>query len=159
MNDIAQSLLMLFAGSAVSFLAASFWYRKSLKKEAEEQQSKLTQRIVELETKSALTSAAMLPITTAFQAILIKELTHFHTPVMDALMAKLGPPFTLSEEEEAELIAALKQREADVNGRISDSERDAAHMLPMLMKRVRTEAAVVSNMVLLMAVQPTLKEK
>lgn len=158
MNNIAQSLLLLAVGSVLSFFAASFWYRKSVKKEAEDQQSKMMQRIVELETKSALTSAAMLPITTAFQAILIKELTHFHTPVMDALMEKLGPPFTLSEEEEAELIAALKQREADVNGRISDSERDAAHMLPMLMKRVRNEAAVMSSMVL-MTTQPTLKEK
>src|SRR5678815_4707353 len=81
-----------------------------------------------------------MPISTAFQAILIKELTHFHTPVMDALMSKIGPPFTLTAAEETELIAALEQRTQDMAAEISDSERDAAKILPLVMKRAKLEA-------------------
>jgi hypothetical protein len=75
-------------------------------------------------------------------------LTHFHTPVMDALMVKLGDvgtPPTITEEEEVELIAALKQRAEDVGPLIDEDERDAAELLPIQMRRVKREAEAIAN--------------
>jgi hypothetical protein len=87
----------------------------------------------------ALVGQQVLPITVAYQQILVKELTHFHTPDCDRLLAKLGPPFTLTASEEIQLLKALKQREDDMGDEISESERDAAHILPIIIKRIKLE--------------------
>ena len=85
------------------------------------------------------------PISTAFQAILIKELTHFHTPEMDALMAKIGPPNTLTVVEQERLAVLLNERMKDMGPLISDSERDAARILPAIMKRAKIEQNVITG--------------
>jgi hypothetical protein len=96
-------------------------------------------RMVELETKLAVVSASVVPISTAFQAILIKELTHHVTPEMDALLVKLGPPSTLTPEEHDRLSIMLVERTNDYGSEISPSERDAAYILPVVMKRAQEE--------------------
>lgn len=96
-------------------------------------------RLTDLESKLALVNAAVIPISTAFQAILIKELTHFHTPEMDALMVKVGPPNILTGEEEIKLSSLLEERTNDMGPLISDSERDAALILPAVMRRAKKE--------------------
>jgi hypothetical protein len=96
-------------------------------------------RIVVLEKQSALLHSQVIPISAAFQAILIQELTHFHTPEMDELMRKLGPPITITEDEMARLVTLLEERERDLGEDVPQEERDAAHMLPMVMKRVHTD--------------------
>lgn len=111
----------------------------------------------ELERQIAVLGQQVLPISTAFQAILIKQLTHYHTPELDELLRKVGPPFTLNAAEERQLAKLLEERTRDVDGLIDSSERDAAKMLPMIMARVRAEhGAVLSDMeLLLVAVQKT----
>lgn len=96
-------------------------------------------KIIELEKQLALIAASVVPISTAFQAILIKELTHMHTPVLDALLAKVGPPSSLTEDETEEMAQLLKERALDMGDQISSSERDAAIMLPMVIKRAKIE--------------------
>ncbi len=128
-----NSIVLLVIGAVLTFLSAAYWMARAEKKA-------LLARVVELERLNSLVTQAVVPISAAFQAILIKELTHFHTPIMDALMVKLGPPNTLTTAEEVELVAALKQREQDMDGLIDDAERDAARMLPMVMKRVKAES-------------------
>jgi hypothetical protein len=103
-------------------------------------------RITEAETKLRVFEAQASPINAAFAALLVKEMTHFHTPVMDALLAKTPPAqATITEEELVELIAALKQRMEDMGSEISDDERDAAEIFPPLLRRVKREAARIAS--------------
>jgi hypothetical protein len=147
-RGILTSFGLMFAGSAVSFLFALYWFKRNQAAELAKQErlaratvdKEREDRLIALEKQLSLLGQAVMPISTAFQAILIKELTHFHTPVMDALLARVGPPSLLSDEEEGELAAALEQRTKDMGDRISDSERDAAKMLPLVMKRAKLEA-------------------
>ncbi len=106
------------------------------KKKIDEEAKALRFRVTELEVKLAGINQVVVPISAAFQAILIKELTHLHTPEMDALLVKLGPPITLTKTEMERLSMLLIERERDMHEEIPDSEREAALMLPLVMKRV-----------------------
>lgn len=132
-------VVMLILGAVSTLLFARRGDRRKGVDEKSKADADLHKRIVELESQLMVVKEKVVPISAAFQAILIKELTHFHTPVMDALLVKLGPPNTLTDAEEKELAAALRQRSKDLNGAISDSERDAAEMLPMVVKRAKAE--------------------
>lgn len=139
LNSIAVAVL----ASGLAFMAAWFWHRKNLAiKMAEKlalEHSQLMARVSDMELQLSAVKQTVLPISAAFQAILIKELTHFHTPRMDELMTKIGPPNELTAEELQELAGLLEERAVDMDGRINDSERDAAIMLPMVIKRVQNE--------------------
>lgn len=79
------------------------------------------------------------PMSIALQTQLVRELTHYHTPRMDALLQKLGPPPTLTDAEAVELFDAILEREGDMEVRISQEEREAAHILPVVIKRAQRE--------------------
>ena len=140
-----NSIAAVFVGSVLTFLSAWHWFhRNAAVREAErlsQERHELANRVTDLEAKLASVSQTVVPMSAAFQAILVRELTHFHTPVMDALLVKLGPPMVLTPEEEEQLIEALAQRMQDMGDQISDSERDAAMMLPAVMRRVKAELA------------------
>jgi hypothetical protein len=104
----------------------------------------LVDRVAAAESKLALVGAAVLPLFTAAQAELVKQLTHFHTPEMDALLVKLGPPYMLTPQEDDRLAVLLKEREQDMGDQISEDERDAARMLPMVMRRAKRESELVA---------------
>lgn len=139
-----NSIAILVFGTALTVVTTWFWKsRDAAVRKAEriaEEHAKTVVRITELEQKLALVNQAVIPISTAFQAILIKELTHYHTPEMDALLVKVGPPITLTPEEEARLAVLLEERTRDMGPQISESERDAATILPAVMKRAREES-------------------
>src|SRR5665213_1760317 len=99
------------------------------RKAAAQEKAALLARLTDLEAKYALVSQAVIPITTAFQAILIKELTHDHKPKMDRFLQKLGPPNTLTVVEKLEFLSLLKERMIDMGADISDAERGAAYLL------------------------------
>lgn len=140
---LASSVLLLVIGAGLAFLSTIYWTGRA--ESAARHKTYLDdnvsrdRRLVDLEKQLALVGAAVVPIATAFQAILIKELTHFHTPEMDLLLTKIGPPASLTEIEFARLIELLAQREIDLGDMISPSERDAARMLPMIMRRAIME--------------------
>jgi hypothetical protein len=123
---------LIFLSASLAFFTTVFF---NSRKEAREREK----RLVALESQLALVNAAVVPISTAFQAILIKELTHFHTPEMDALLVKIGPPNVLTEDERDRLAVMLIERTEDLGSEISSSERDAAHILPAVMKRAQAE--------------------
>lgn len=106
----------------------------------------LTNRIAELEKSASVINQAVQPISVAFLGIIIKDLTHFHTPEMDALLLKLAPPISLSKAEINRLTVLLRQRMRQLGKTISPAERNAATMLPMVLKRV--EAAMSAEAVL-----------
>jgi hypothetical protein len=138
-----SSAALLLAGALLTWLVNRYWFwRADVIKKAELLElahDKLINRVLELEKQLGLVNQAILPMSSAFQAILVKELTHLHTPEMDALLVKLGPPYLLTESEEARLAVLLNERMADLGADIPESERDAARMLPLVMKRVRRE--------------------
>jgi uncharacterized protein YfkK (UPF0435 family) len=146
---MVNSLGLLLFGTALSFATAWFWKTKDAAVQKArvlaEENTKLASRVTEVETKLALVNQAVIPISTAFQAILIKELTHFHTPEMDALLVKVGPPNTLTDAEAERLATLLIERTRDMGPQISDAERDAATILPAVMKRARVEADVLDS--------------
>lgn len=153
MNQVLISVGLILLSSAVSFLVAWFMWKSARRdaaniKEADRisiQHDKLDARVLELEKQLSAVGQAVLPISTAFQAILIKELTHFHTPEMDSLMTKIGPPSRLTLTEEHNLALLLAQRAEDMAAQIPDSERDAALMLPLVIKRAKAEWEAVGN--------------
>lgn len=132
-----NSAALAVVSAALTFAGARFWYRKAADKE-------LLARVAELEKQQSLTNLVAQPIWAAIQAKLVAELTHFHEPITDALLAKLGPPVTLTEPELVLLTQKLVKREVDLNGRITPEERDAARMLPMVIRRVKAEAEAMA---------------
>jgi hypothetical protein len=160
MGSLFISVGTLLVGALLSWIAALYWFRRDTQRQADlreadrkqaiidsalREHERLVARIVDLEMKLSVLSQAVVPISTAFQAILIKELTHFHTPRMDDLMNRLGPPSSLSLAEETELGVLLLERERTLDGEISDSERDAAHILPIVIRRAKAEALAMEG--------------
>jgi hypothetical protein len=144
LNPIIGALGMLVVSTGLGLLTTWFWFRKNAAMKERDriavEHEKLLERISQIELQSHVLAQAMIPVSAAFQAILIKELTHMHTPEMDALLVKLGPPFELTEDEADRLSILLERRTRDIGAEISASERDAAAMLPALIRRVRTES-------------------
>jgi hypothetical protein len=134
-----NSAILVVVGAGVGY----FFNRLSRRQDSRmASENRLQARVSELERQNSLVTQAIVPISAAFQAILIKELTHFHTPRMDMLLAKVGPPNELSTDEEDELRVLLIHREQDMSNEITDSERDAARMLPMVIRRARIESSM-----------------
>jgi hypothetical protein len=143
MNSIAVGLI----GVVLSFLASWFWFQKTeAVKKADvlaRAHGELLARVAELEIKERLASAAWLPITSAFQATLIKSLTHEHTGEVDALLVKVGES-TLTGRDEERLLHLLDERTRDTDHRISEAEREDAAIFPIVMKRARREEIVLA---------------
>ncbi len=141
---IGQGIFAVVTG-VISFVGALFWAHRKQKQDRAVTVDVATAardaRISELENKLSLLTQSVMPISAAFQAILIKQLTHFHLPEIDALLAKVGPPVSLTSAEEHQLADALQQRAKDMNDKIDDDERGAAIILPYIIQRVRREAA------------------
>lgn len=145
--DVKQILvtvgIMLF-GSLLTFIATSYWSRKGLAAAAAakaieieatakaEQQS----RIADLEKRLAATEQVVSPISQIMMDALRKQLTHADTPILDAHLESLTKPEGLSTTDKAELLQLLEERSKDM--RYSESERDAAHMMPAMMRRVES---------------------
>jgi hypothetical protein len=167
-GDISQpnlnSLGLFLLATGVGLMTVKFWRRQDTlvrQKEAairkiEEEKSEVTRkaeelaeqheelqdRVIVLERQLAVVNQSVIPLNAAMQAALIKQLTHFHTPEMDALLVKLADN-TLTDQEEVRLWEMVAQRERDMGDLIPEEERDAAHILPIIVKRARAEAAAV----------------
>lgn len=128
--------------AVVSVASAWYWFNRRTAQDATNKladaASATNDRILDLERQLAAMQANVMPISAAFQAVLIKQLTHFHTPILDALLERAADG-VLTDEQEQQLADELKLRASEVDATIDNSEREAAVMLPMVMKRVRAE--------------------
>ncbi len=152
-------VLVIIAAALSGIVTWIFALRSSAKEEAklarerrektavliEEKHLRLVADVAEVKEKLLLLTAQVVPFNTAFQQILISQLTHSHTPELDALMTKIGPPITLTEEEEARMYRLLNERQADMGEEISQEEREAALILPYVMHRARAEQLRLAN--------------
>ena len=102
-------------------------------------------RLTELETKERLHGEAMKPIVSAFHGLLVKQLTHAEKPEMDMLLSRLGPPNILKPKEYERLMTMLEERAADMSPEIDSFERDAATILPAVIKMTAREQANIEE--------------
>lgn len=138
-----QPFALVVVTAVFAFIAAMYWNsRKKVDDEKiriESDAAKMRDEIDDLKRQIAVLNIPVKQMNEAFQAMLIKQLTHFHTPELDILLAKIGPPMTLDEGELYRLQVLLRARERDMGSLINESERDAARMLPLVMKRVLSD--------------------
>ena len=120
---VAQMLSWL---ALLGILSYSWWSNRHALALVRSEARLLTQTVATLSQQLGLIHQAVIPLNLAIQQVLVKELTHYHTPVLDALMAKLGPPLTLTSDEEDALLRLLAEREQDMGELITAEERDAA---------------------------------
>src|SRR5580693_9206529 len=142
-------VVSIIATAVLSFLTTLYFFRKKVElaetARIAKEHADLVERVIATEKTLALINQAIMPMSTAFQAILVKELTHFHTPELDALLAKLGPPSTITDAEMLRLEEGLRNRIRDVDELVSQSERDAASILPVIIKRSQREFEQVGS--------------
>ena len=139
----AITILNAVFGAALVFVSTLYWTERNAHRTKAEALAKASEalmlRVNALESQLALVNQAVVPISTAFQAILIKELTHYHTPEMDMLLTKIGPPSTLTPVEMERFVQLLEARMIDMDSQISEQERGAATILPVVMVRAAAE--------------------
>lgn len=140
-----NSIALMLLSAALGVVVTAFWKAREATaakaKALADENAKLTARVTEVESKLRLVDQAVVPISEAFKAILIKELTHFHTPEMDKLMAK----DRLTPEEEARLAVLLKERSENMGDDIPQSERDAAAILPAVIRRAKAASEAIGK--------------
>jgi hypothetical protein len=136
-------------GSFLTFLSVWFWHsRNAAVKRAEmiaEEHAMLIARVSELEARQRIDAEKISPIVTAFQSILIKQLTHAGKPEMDLLLVKVGPPNVLTDLEHARLMVMLDDRTRDMGIEITSAERDSAVIFPIVMKMTDVEQHTISG--------------
>lgn len=147
-------LVSVLATASLSFLGAAYWFQRAKRaKDAETlalAQLLVEKRLNDLERQSALLGQAVLPISTAFQQLLIKELTHPHTPELDHLLTLVGPPCQMTPAEQVRFTRLLAERAHDRT--ISALERDAAVMLPLVMRRATFDLEHLGELPLILKV-------
>jgi hypothetical protein len=149
MSEATRSFInsagLALSSATLTFLMAWLWWRKneavSRAKEAAAAHKVVLDDISELKTNIRLINLSR---SEAFQAQLIEKLTHHHTPVIDALMAKVGPPNVLTQKEDRALTDELIKRASDPA--IDDEERLAAVLLPGVMVLVKMDQKEIENM-------------
>lgn len=165
-QSFLNSLGLVVIGAILTFIAARYWNQKGARSKEDDrlraERDQYHERVIALEKSQAILGQAVTPMMAAVQAVLIQKLTHMHTPVMDELLTKLEPTNTLTPEEEIHLGVLLKERAKDLDGRISEDERDAALILPAVIKMVKTEAEAIKAKtpdLKLVAIAPPSEEK
>jgi hypothetical protein len=142
-GTFTNSVLLLIISAILAFAAAWFWFSRNTAIEKAKvlavDHAAVLSRLSFAEAQLARIDQVVVPINTMMQAMLVRELTHYHTPEMDELMKKIGPPSLLSEEETKRLIVLLEERTKDMGPLISASERGAATILPVIMERAKAE--------------------
>jgi hypothetical protein len=143
-----NSLGLIVVTAILGFLASWFWWQK---KQAENKAAdiakghqELLDKFNELTVRVAVLDQSVLPINAAYQAHLIKVLTNPHTPEMDALLAKI-PGEKMNQGEVDRFATLLKERTTDIEG-IPQEQRDAAKILPIVMKLSMHESELIRSL-------------
>jgi len=129
--------------AALAFLGTMFWRwrrRADLRIAANNVLLKALQdQLSAQQGQLLMLGTAVQPLTAAMASMLVKALTHYHSPETDALLAKVGPPNTLTMEEEKRLGKTMQERSVDMADVISPLERNAAQLLLLIVERNRLE--------------------
>lgn len=129
---INSGALTLLA-ACLTFVASLYWFKRK-------EHAALVKRVGDLEMQLASVSSQVVPISAAFQAMIVRDLTHAHTPELDELMSKIGPPSLLDDAQQARMLALLDERMNNLGALVPESEREKARILPFVMKMAQDEA-------------------
>jgi len=148
-GPLANSILLTVVGVILSFATAWFWFAKNAAVEKARviaiDHEAVKARLASAEAQLARIDQVVVPINTMMQAMLVRELTHQHTPEMDLLLKKLGPPSTLTANETRRLLVLLDERTRDMGPLITASERGAAAIMPVIMERAKAEQDLIAG--------------
>ncbi len=128
---------VLFSAALV-FVATWFWrYRSRVEKERDE----AAEWRSEMELKIAVLGTQMMPLWSAVQSQIAKDLTHPHPQfrVMDSLLRKLES-LTITHDERRQLSVLLDERIVSTDPAVSDAERESAKLMKGVMAKVLVEA-------------------
>jgi hypothetical protein len=157
-----NTIAIVVLSGALTFLTTAYWRLKKLKdtKAAEliRTASDVQKQLSDLQSQMMLLGMSVQPLTAAMSAMLVKSLTHFHEPVTDALLAKVGPPNLLTVIEEKELSDAMDVRMKHSNGEITELERNSARLLLLIIARSRLEHGLSQSTSLALVSVPELHE-
>lgn len=147
MDNDATRLTIIGGGfSAVltaifSAIGAVFWRRRNALEKAKGELAEVARaqdkRIQELEKNLAVLTETVRPFWSAAVANLVAELKHPHTPELDDLLARVGPPSDLSDKEMKRAERLLLEVAQDTT--LPASERGAAFILPTVIARATAE--------------------
>lgn len=99
-----------------------------------------------MEKRISLLEARSIPTAAAFQALLAMKLTHAHTPELDALLARAGPPSNLLAHEWSQMNGLLAERYKNTSDpEVSEEEKDAAYIFPFVVRMARAEYDVIHD--------------
>lgn len=136
-------LLVIAGGVVVSLFAGTFAFvysrigqSRNTKSEAErrilerakEDVEKEKEKVVELQREVAIMKAAAIPITAAFQAMLVSGLRHHHAPALDEVLDKMTAGERLTPKDLKIREEGLAKRQNDPNA--DEAERIKAKILP-----------------------------
>jgi hypothetical protein len=131
----------------MSFLAARYWSQHNAEIKAREKialgHEALLLRVTAIEAQLGLLNQAVIPISTAFQGMLVQQLGQAHMPRLDELLTKIGPPNKMTGTEEKEFHELLHERAEDRAPGTSQTERSAAAVLPEVMVMAGLEQAAL----------------
>ena len=147
-ESILNSMGIAVVGAILTFLTGWFWRsRNQAIKKAETiaaDHEVVLARLKVLEDQAIVAGTVVTPIITAFQSLLIKQLTHDDKPEMDILMVKVGPPDTLTISERDRLLTMLHERSVDIE--IDASEQDSAIIMPIVMRMAKKEQSNMAHL-------------
>jgi hypothetical protein len=143
MNSTLKTFLLSFgtmlAGAVVGFFGTRYWRKRDRMQKMIDRRaasSALTlDKVLELESQLAQLKLTVTPITDAMQQLLIKKLTHFHTPILDALMQRALSGI-ITPEENAKMERLLVEREKELDTEVNEYERICARILPDVIRLV-----------------------
>ena len=143
MNDsLINSAAITVLGAVLVFLSAWFWFGRQQavrdKEAIAAEHQRLMDRVTTLEREAAVAASQWIPVASAFQATLIKSLTHAHTGELDDLLVRVAS-HTLTPAEEPRLLQLLDERTRDQDHRFTEDERKDAMIFPVVMERAATE--------------------
>jgi hypothetical protein len=124
--------LIISFGAVILLQIVSYWYDRR-------QYSVLNKQFQEMADRVSIINAGYTPMFTALLKVVVPELTHFHTPEADDLLARIA---TLKDDEMDRLEVLMRERESVVDPQISPKERATARALPWIARRAREEAQV-----------------
>lgn len=108
----------------------------------ETKMAELEKTIADLKTRVALYDKVIEPLWTAAQRKLIEELTHFHTPELDELIAK-DVADALPDRDRPLMFKLMEERAATLDGSITPQEREAAAIYPIISNKAREERLAI----------------
>lgn len=136
--ELLISIIPLIVGIVSTFLATWFWKYKS-KNDA--YKVSIDNKLASLELQIVALNTQISPFWAAVQTKIAKDLTHPHIQFkeMDELLLELEN-LTITINGRARLLELINERIISIDPKVSQSEKNSAKIMKIVMEKVVTEA-------------------